>query len=1025
MRPHRLAFCALGPYPGEVEVDFDELVREGLFLIWGRTGAGKTFLLDALCFALFGEIPGARPYDTLRSDHASADVSPWVELEFTAQGDRWRIRRVPAHERAKKRGSGTTEENASAALERLVGETWHPIAQKIREVDPEVVQLLGLTASQFQQVVLLPQGRFEEVLRSKSDEREKLLLTLFETSIYESSASWLDAEAKRRRTASTDLEQELRSLRLRAAERWREVSPADESAGPRDGSVDDSVDSSNAVEPTDAPWPANQSQLDELTERAQSDADGAAEIAAAAEARWRSANDDHSSATQLAGRWDQREGLRLDLSRLVDATANINAKREALNLADDAEALRQVLDDEQSRRRKLDQCVPLVSAHYTALRESLAETLNLPDTFVIPPVGDPELQNRLAHNGTQIALHLDKLSKLADDASTAARRESDAADAHAAAAAQLERQEQLESAAAEHDSESDKTEGELRDAKSAADRISALTAAATSAHERAEAAVGIQSLAPELSDATEAWKSARQLTLDRRGEELDLRRRYLDEIAAVLAGTLVDAEPCPVCGSAEHPSPARPADDAVRFEHLEAASAAVERAVEAEESARKALQGINSRMNQLRGRAGDFADDADTAARQSESAVARLTAATELAGKQQALQGVPADHQSKAKSARRQSGEAATAAALALTAAEAAESEARDLRSKISQAIGELDLDEAAASLQAVKLCLDKLQESVEDQAHAQTALDALAGTLAAQLESSPFTTSDEARSALLDATDRAGLRDEVASHDQAMRDTQRDLNARDLKCLPPDRPDTDATQKAVKATTAEFDEARTHHTHIARASVAICGWTEEHRDVDGEHASALADADLWTAVADRCNGRLPPKVSLQRWILSAYLERICEFANRRLGTMTGGRYRLSVYRDSERRGAKGGLGLRVHDAYTGAEREVSTLSGGETFQASLSLALGVADVVTARTGGVHLDVLFVDEGFGTLDNEALQLAMDELDCLREGGRAVGLISHVSELRERIHTGIEVHRTDKGSDITVGAISQI
>ena len=163
---------------------------------------------------------------------------------------------------------------------------------------------------------------------------------------------------------------------------------------------------------------------------------------------------------------------------------------------------------------------------------------------------------------------------------------------------------------------------------------------------------------------------------------------------------------------------------------------------------------------------------------------------------------------------------------------------------------------------------------------------------------------------------------------------------------------------------------------------------------------------------------------SLQRWVLSAYLEQICEFANRRLSSMTGGRYRLSVHRESERRGAQAGLGLRVHDTFTGAEREVSTLSGGETFQASLSLALGVADVVTQRRGGVHLDVLFVDEGFGTLDSEALQLAMDELDRLREGGRAVGLISHVSELRERIHTGIHVHPTDQGSAISVGAISE-
>ncbi len=175
--------------------------------------------------------------------------------------------------------------------------------------------------------------------------------------------------------------------------------------------------------------------------------------------------------------------------------------------------------------------------------------------------------------------------------------------------------------------------------------------------------------------------------------------------------------------------------------------------------------------------------------------------------------------------------------------------------------------------------------------------------------------------------------------------------------------------------------------------------------------------------MADRCSGRTPPKVSLQRWVLSAYLEEICEFANKRLRSMTGGRYRLSVHRDREWGGGKAGLGLRVHDAYTGQDRGISTLSGGETFQASLALALGVADVVATHTGGVRLDTLFVDEGFGTLDSEALQLAMNELDRLREGGRTVGLISHVGGLRERIRLGIEVHPSDRGSALRVGTVA--
>ena len=159
--------------------------------------------------------------------------------------------------------------------------------------------------------------------------------------------------------------------------------------------------------------------------------------------------------------------------------------------------------------------------------------------------------------------------------------------------------------------------------------------------------------------------------------------------------------------------------------------------------------------------------------------------------------------------------------------------------------------------------------------------------------------------------------------------------------------------------------------------------------------------------MASRCQGKAAPYISLQRWVLSAYLADICGYANQRLTLMTSGRYQLRLTDEGGHGGRNAGLGLRVLDAYTGEEREVSSLSGGETFQASLALALGVADTVQAHAGGVPLEALFIDEGFGSLDPDNLQLAMDELDRLREGGRMIGLISHVGALRERIRGGIE------------------
>lgn len=1027
MRPHRLTFCALGPYPGEVEIDFDKLLTDELFLIWGPTGGGKTFLLDALCFALYGKAPGERP---VPSDQRPPEVSPWVELEFSAQGNRWRIRRIPTHERAYRSGSGTTKEQASATLEQLVDDTWQPVSRKMKdEVNPRVEQLLGLTASQFQQVVLLPQGRFAKVLQSGSEEREKLLLTLFDTSIFESIAAWLDSEAKKRMDTAEDLEDELGALRNKAVERWREVTPADEGDGSPDeshyGACGVSADWREPGDSADTPWPADQAQFDDLVERAQSAANDAAAADEAADSRRRSADDELRHATQLAVHWDRRERLLQVRRELVDTEADINAKRKTLDLANAAEVLRQVLDDEKNRRAKLDQLAGKMSQHYATLQEKLAEAPSLPDDVAIPPADDPALPGRLAQIETQIALHLDKLSEFAKDACTASQLESDAAAERESAASYLEQQQQLDSAAEEHDSERGNVEARLSEAKSAADRMSGLTDAAASARERAEAAASLQALLPELNSATETLRNTSEATISRRNEELGLRQRYLEGIAAVLAGELVDGSPCPVCGSAEHPTPAEPAEDAVSKEELEAASAAVNRAVQDEKLADNKRREISSRMDQMRGRAGDVADDPDRAASRAESADAELADTTELAGERPALQGALVDLRGKAESARRQSSAAATAAALAFSAAKTAAGAAESLRSNIRQSIGDVDLDEALVSLRAVESYLSDLRTCVGNHASARTGLDVLAATVAAQLEESPFRSSDEARSALLASADRDELRREVEQHDKATRDTERDLRAAELQDLPDDRPDSDAAAEAATAANAAAKVAGEHHTHIASASVAIHGWAAEHQEMNDKYAQALEDAGLWTAVANRCGGRLPPKVSLQRWVLSAYLEQICEFANRRLSAMTSGRYQLSVHRDRERRNAKGGLGLRVHDAHTGAVREVSTLSGGETFQASLALALGVADVVTARTGGVRLEVLFVDEGFGTLDSEALQLAMDELDRLREGRRAVGLISHVAELRERIRTGIEVRPVDNGSEISVGAFSEV
>ena len=1017
MKPHRLAFCALGPYADEVEIDFDPLVEEGLFLIHGPTGGGKTFLLDALCYALYGDVPGERGRHTVRSDHAPLDVSPWAELEFTSQGHRWRVRRSPEHEAAKVRGEGTTRRLAEAKLERRDGDEWQAVAGKIREVNDEIAGLLGLTVQQFQQVILLPQGRFEQVLRSNSEDRENLLRTLFDTSIFGAASEWLDNGAKTRQEAAAKHERELANLRRQAAERWWSVTDEAEQLLPTDRPGHESD--------TDEGWPADQAALDQLVHNANSLKKHADTAAKSADGSLTTARAAHLATERIAERWVRRAKLRERRDKLAKEQPAVDADRETLRLADAAEGLRPQLTAEQRHRDELATCITLVNERIAAVANRCNEAASLPDGLAVPAAGETPTTQDLNTIGSALAVHRSRLHDLATHAAKAEERESTAASERDAEAKFRLIEQQQAAAAAEHEQQRRVAENELIEARSAASRVADLRAAVVLATLRAEAATELQALGLRLTAVETTVTEAERATLDRRREALDLWQRYLEGIAAVLAGTLRITEPCPVCGSTNHPRPAEPAGDAVVIEDVEAAEAAAMRAEQAEARARKAYQQLAAESAELRGRAGDTADDPEGAAELADEATASLQAATDLAGRVEGLDETVAAHRVNATAAEEAAKRAALGATAASERAKTAAAEAAILRAGITEKIGDIDPVAAMETITPVELAIEALSTAEHDRAAAETTLSTTTAALDAQLAPSLFATPDRARAALRSLEERDETRQRVKAHDAASHDVGRDLQADELQDLPDERPDTDTSAGTLSDAEAAARDANDRRTIAAEAHTAISGWATDHREHGKTYATALAEAELWLVVANRCNGRTPPRVSLQRWVLSAYLEEICTFANRRLGSMTGGRYRLSVNRDRARGGGKAGLGLRVHDTYTGSEREVSTLSGGETFQASLSLALGVADVVTAHAGGVRLDALFVDEGFGTLDSEALQLAMDELDRLREGGRTVGLISHVGELRERIRTGIEVTATDHGSEVRVGTIAHV
>ena len=1024
MKPHHLVIEAFGPYAERVAIDFDALSDEGLFLIHGSTGAGKTFLLDAMSFALYGEVSGERGVKGLRSDHAPPQAVPRVELDFSAGGARYRVERTPPYTATKLRGSGTTEKLAAAALFRVLGTEQQPVASRTGEVTREVERIVGLNAAQFRQVILLPQGRFAEVLRAKAEEREALLKTLFETEIHERAGSWLEEQARSALRAIEEQKRHLAWLREQAGQEWLPF--ADQPHGRAEGEgASRSQDPMGAERPASASepgTPTDQASLDRLLERIR------LVVAACEESRRRAtealeqAQRHRAAVVQAADRFDRRAAARTQLAQLEPQQPAIEALALQLAAADRAEALRPSLEADQAARRDLQDLELRLRRELERAAAVRDGARGLPDAVVaLGLLSLPESVD-LQRARTVLAtrrVEVEGLARQAEEARQARDR--------AARALTLQQQAQAEIAQVQRQLQLLRdqrlaAEAALQAARSAADRLDGLTQAKNSLAERALASRKVRKGRRLEAEAIETLRAAEQRLQLTTTALRTLRDRQLAGMAARLAGDLSTGSPCPVCGSSHHPQPARSAADAVDAGQIEAAEAALNQANQEQQAAVMHLADIRIRLEAVLEKAGAAAEDPAAAIRDAEQAELALTAA------QQQAERLPQLGQSLAEQARQITSLESSLQAATTTAAVQERSAADAIQRAGEEEVAvAAELGEGVAprqvldSLSAVEQALESLARCSEADARLRTRQEQAAARLERDLEAAGIADAAALAAALRSEQERTGWRRRIEAFREALISQRAILAARDLLELPELRPDTVAAELAEAAADGARTAAVERHSEARGAEDDIHRLSGEHRRLAGDLADQEARSELLSDVANRCQGKTAPYISLQRWVLSAYLAEICAYANQRLDLMTSGRYQLRLTDAGGRGGRNAGLNLRVRDAFTGEEREVTSLSGGETFQASLALALGVADTVQAHSGGVHLDALFVDEGFGSLDPDNLQLAMDELDRLREGGRLIGVISHVAALRERIRSGLQVIASDQGSTLRVGS----
>ena len=1001
MRLHRLTMTAVGPYAGTETIDFDRFAASGLFLLTGPTGSGKTTIIDAIVFALYGDVADAddSSKDRIRSRLAGPETQTVVELVFSTSAGTYRVRRTPAYRRPKRRGTGTTPERASLKVWRLTGPDGRSADDAVLRPDeagPELARAVGLSRSQFTQTVVLPQGKFARFLRASSDDRHLLLRDVFGTRVYD------------------DLQREL-AERARGAKRAAESARADVRSAAEaliallcdaDGADDTGADGADWADGADADGADGASDSADRLRRAATVAEVDVVAVEAVLDEARAGLDARLARTEadLAEARERRSRATAALEEAKDLAARLARRAELM------EARRRLEDGAAQAREDVDRLDAAQRAARVAGVEALARRSALGARAALEDLagagaGDGEGEDagdgaRAEMAGALDRLDLDHLEAAAPQAeaavapppvpplsSTAAlledlRSRAKTARERAAALAPLEELEQdLDARRAELDErraqeeelqediacdegalaalpqDEDRLRTALAAARQARSRLPALELAHERAADRLEAHERLAEVVERLEEATGAVEQARAGALAARDRAHLLRRKWISATAAGLVGELVEGEPCPVCGSLEHPAPAGADAEAVP-------RADVERA---EDEARRAEALLQEAVL-----------DAE-----------RLRTERDAAASSRALDGGLRADVARIEAARGDAGAVA------------------ELRADCS---ARADADERLVELAA--RARDAVLSAIE-----------AAGTLADALRAEGFADAGALARAGLDPEAREALARRVQETAVEAERVRRGLEEEAVVAL------TDEESADVEAAEADGDAAEAAWRQAVEARSRL----QARRDAVGASCQALSRAvsALEAATGDAAalvevsalasgSGSNRRAIPLAAWVLLERFAEVLVFANQRLEHMSGGRYALVRVEDEKQAARRRGLGLGVVDRLGGeATRDPRTLSGGETFYVSLALALALADVVATESGGITMETLFVDEGFGSLDPEALQDVLAELSRLRAGGRTVGIVSHVEELRRQIPDQIRVVRDDRGSHLRI------
>ena len=1010
MKPIKLTMQAFGPFAKTETIDFEKLGSNPLFLINGPTGSGKTSILDAICFALYGETTGnERLGIQMRCDLAAVDLPTEVTLEFSLHNKVYRVVRSPEQEAPKARGDGMTVRKHMASLYEL-GDSEKLITSKTTQVKTEITNIIGLTETQFRQVMVLPQGKFRELLLASSKEREEIFGQLFQTDIYKKIEYALKDKASAISKAKNEFDNQIRGALQVAG-----VS-SEEELGVQRETISTQLEEEKKSE---------QASLEVLN----------------------SIKSELQKAQALAGEFTRREQAEVALKTHLENTEAIAVRQDQLDTAKSASKIELQYVALQNAKAQSQQ----LSEKISSLSQNLTEATNV--------VTGKEAEQKTAKQNVE---QVPQLTQLQFNLEAMKEKLIEKSDLEVKIANGLQQKQQFETKLQQYVSLKDKLTLDAQQGQKNLDQARVDVALVGSIEAEIKQKQRLMQDVQKLVSLKQEYAKHDTLTADKQQKVELANQTYLkaqqlaDRLelkwhnaqAAVLAQRLQTGEACPVCGSCEHPHPAQFSEEEVTKEQVQTARA----------QEREAQASYNQLSNQL--------EQHHVVARQYQKQVDELSqelgehAKTEVITIQAELQ-------------------LANEKLQKLTAIDIAELEKNVEQLNQRCIVGETKINELKnqmagneSTIKANQGQLSKLLEnldpkysSVEILAEEITQIKAQIKRLNERLEA--------AQSQLQQATlAKSDIESQLTTNKQWLAESEQKLNEAQTnwqKALNDSRFDDEAsyleckaTEQELQAWQKEIDEfkqvqikleqtlydlnqvlkdqekpdleainarlnAQQQHYVDSRNKLDSVRSTFERIEKVRDDIAALHDKNskleaeykVFGTLYDVASGKTGSRISLHRFVLGVLLDDVLIQSSQRLSLMSKGRYILARKTEGFKGAAGRGLDLVVEDGYTGKMRDVATLSGGESFMAALALALGLSDVVQSYSGGIRLDTLFIDEGFGSLDPESLDLAIQTLVDLQQTGRMIGVISHVSELKEQMAQRIDVEPSRIGSTVSV------